>query len=325
MRYFLSLFLFSVSFSANAITPKDLNDLYSVRFANDGAIQLGAQARPLALNFSVSDTYRIGDEWGKQPYSTKDASDPEVSKMAQATARVGGATGFYLGFFGGRHVMATNYHVCESESDCLGTLVRFTVLNRAYSVSRFYGSWSDVDLALFAIDVPTQEDAAILASVASPFDFQNELYRGQELVTIGYGVGSNPGRQLVVNQDSDCVVFSDAKEFRYMGDPDDLNPGPYKAWSFANGCDVSHGDSGSAMMDRQTGHVVGIIWTGKIPKSAKVQDSQFLKDLLKTPTEDVWKELSYAVPAFKIGEYLTDLSQSGTLAPDFQAVLEDMM
>ena len=33
----------------------------------------------------------------------------------------------------------------------------------------------------------------------------------------------------------------------------------------------------SAMVDRTTGEVVGIIWTSKIPKSDRVQNSDFLK------------------------------------------------
>ena len=336
MRILFSLILLSYSFSAHAITPKNLDEILNISdfFQNvpglERADQLGAPStsqRPQLYRFkaTLSDTYRIGDEWGKRPYSEKNQYSEPVLRMAQATARVGGATGFYLGEFAGRHVMATNYHVCESERDCLGTLVRFTALGRSYTINRFFGSWSDVDLALFTIDVPNAKDASLLQSVASPFDFSNSLYRGQPLATVGFGVGSNPGRAMVINEDSDCVVFSDANEFRFMADPDDLNPGPYKAWSFANGCDVSHGDSGSAMIDRETGQVVGIIWTGKIPKSSFVQSSKFLKDLLASPNEVVWKELSYAVPSQKIGDYLKELLAKKALPQDAEIVVSEML
>ena len=89
-----------------------------------------------------------------------------------------------------------------------------------------------------------------------------------------------------------------------MPDPDALNPGTYDAWSFANGCDVSHGDSGSAMVDRKTGKPIGLIWTGKIPKSPKVQQSQYLNEILQKQSPEIWTELSYAVPAAKIREVL---------------------
>ena len=117
-----------------------------------------------------------------------------------------------------------------------------------------------------------------------------------------------------MNYDDDCKVFSGENEFRFMADPDDLNTGSYKAWSFANGCDISHGDSGSAMIDRESGDVVGIIWTGKIPKSNRVQNSQYLEQLISNPNEEIWKELSYAVPAQKIGQYLNDLLDSNELS-----------
>ncbi len=324
MRALFVLIALSFSLSAWAITPLNFGLPNSAdSFSIENPLPMGG--RFFKFSTSSTDTYRIGDEWGKIPYSAKDALDPEISKMAKATAKVGGGTGFYIGLYNGRYVMATNHHVCPSEFDCMGINVRFTALNKAFTVKEFYGTWPEVDLALIAIEVPTLADQALLNSVASPFDFANELYRGQELATIGYGVGGNPARELVVNQDADCVVFSDKSEFRLMADPDDLNPGPYKAWSFANGCDVSHGDSGSAMMDRNTGAVIGIIWTGRIPKSAKVQNSAYLDALLQNPTEDVWKELSYGVPAAKIGEFLNKLVVSGTLEPATAAVLEDIL
>ena len=89
-----------------------------------------------------------------------------------------------------------------------------------------------------------------------------------------------------------------------MADPDEFNPAGYKAWSFAHACDISHGDSGSAMIDRKNGDVVGIVWTGKIPKSAMVQSSANLQKIFTGSTPAVWKELSYAVPAVKIKEVL---------------------
>src|SRR5690606_34729203 len=98
-------------------------------------------------------------------------------------------------------------------------------------------------------------------------------------------------QDLVANQDNDCIVYSETDDVRFMADPDDLNPGDYSVWSFANGCDVSHGDSGSAMVDRNTGEIVGIIWTGRIPKDKKVQDPAYLDSIYSSSSEDVWKQL----------------------------------
>lgn len=275
----------------------------------------------------VADDYRIGDEWGKKPVTAKDlSSSPHFERMATATARVrGGGTGFYMGKYNGMHLLATNNHVCPEKDTCSWAgAVEFPLLKKSYTMSRYIGTWTDIDLAILAIEVP-KEDEALLASLASPFAFNTDVYTGQELTTIGFGVGSNPGRVMVANQDNDCKVFSAEGEYRHLKDPDDYNPGPHLVWSFANGCDVSHGDSGSAMMDRRTGEVIGIIWTGKIPKNTLVQDSKYLQELLRKPSEVIWKELSYAVPAVMMKKVLlqaiTDKKLTGVDADTIQALI----
>ena len=90
-----------------------------------------------------------------------------------------------------------------------------------------------------------------------------------------------------------------------MRDPDDLNTGPNKVWSFALGCEVSHGDSGSSIVNRLTGEVIGIIWTGRIPKAERVQRTSHLDLILDENDQDeIWGQLSYAVPAEKIKDFL---------------------
>ena len=89
-----------------------------------------------------------------------------------------------------------------------------------------------------------------------------------------------------------------------MADPDELNPGSYKAWSFSHTCDISHGDSGSAMVDRNTGKPVGIVWTGRVPKNARGQNSAYLAEVLATDHAAVWAEMNYGVPATPMREHI---------------------
>jgi hypothetical protein len=276
-------------------------------------------------SFLLDDRYRIGDEWGKQVV-TKDKlaeGDAVYRRAAYATARVGGGTGFYLGLFNNEHLIATNHHVCPSVWDCVGLQARFTALKKSFTVVKMLGSWTAVDLAILVIAIPSGDDAELLRAYAGNFDFKGSIVPGQPLLTAGYGVADNPQRGLVVNQDSDCKVFSDTDEFMFMPDPDEFNPGPYKAWSFANGCDVSHGDSGSAMVDRSTGKVIGLIWTGRIPKSAKVQSSTYLNQLLIDKGAEIWSELSYGVPAAKIHAFVSDLLLQKDLGVDVEATLAE--
>ena len=256
-----------------------------------------------------AEDYRIGDDWGKLPVTPEQlaTATPEFVRAAKVTSTYGGGTAFYIGKFHGHHLMGTNHHV-QASMNCRG-LARFQVLGAAYPCRKVLGHWPEIDFALFEITVPAS-DEAVLAKLAKNFSFDRPLTAGQLLLTIGHGIASNPGRRLVANQDSDCKVFSD--EVRLMGDPDEYNPGEYQAWSFANGCDVSHGDSGSAMIDRLTGEPVGIIWTGRIPKSSEAQSSATLDDWLRTGSHEIWKQLSYGVPATKIHEVLEGILESDT-------------
>jgi hypothetical protein len=306
--HFLMVVVFSGS--AWAVTPE------SILSGATSPLKSTGQGAPEALNLSISADYQIGEEWGKKPVRTEDIqSDPRFARMALATARVrDGGTGFYIGEFSGQHLVATNYHVCPSVTRCVGAgMVNFPLLGIRAEVVETIGTWSAVEVAFLVIRLPSASDAARLREVAQPFQFDSVLARGQKLTTMGFGVANNPARQLVANRDSDCIVFSGEDETRFMGDPDEFNPGDYKVWSFANGCDVSHGDSGSAMMDRETGRVIGIIWTGKIPKNPKVRSSAYLRDILTNPSEDIWRELSYGVPARNMKSYLEDQLATGAI------------
>lgn len=259
----------------------------------------------LSVMTHLSRDYQIGNEWGKVPVTAAQlrSATPEFVRAATATASYGGGTAFYLGKYNGHHVLGTNHHV-QPSMNCQGS-AKFEILAKSYACTKVLGHWTSIDFALFIVDVPPADEAQLL-SFGKNFNYDRPLTAGQPLLTIGHGIADNPGRRLVANQDSDCKVFSD--ELHFMGDPDEYNPGEYQAWSFANGCDVSHGDSGSAMVDRSTGEPVGIIWTGRIPKSAEAQDSSQLDEWLRTQSPEIWKQLSYAVPASKIREILREIT-----------------
>lgn len=270
--------------------------------------------------------YQIGSEWGKKEVSSAEMDASEVlNKIANSTARVrGGGTGFYLGEFEGEYIMATNHHVCPDFNTCASQLTVFPVLDIKTRVHRLIGSWSSVDFALFTVEL-TDDEATALAPYANAIAFSTVLEKGLELMTVGFGVANNPLRRLMANYDSHCKVFSESGDYRFIADPDDFNPADYKAWSFSNGCDISHGDSGSAMIDRQNGNVVGIIWTGRIPKDPKVRDDAYLDQIFDEQDADVWKHLSYAVPAQKIGQKLDELANDDATAEEDKAILKSIL
>jgi hypothetical protein len=275
--------------------------------------------------------YQIGAEWGKKVVTLESlkSESPVFQKSAKRTALlgsfVGGSTAFYLGKFNGHHVMATNNHVVESQKDCDSYRATFTLLDKKIFICQKYlWSWTDVDFSLFTIRVKP-EDEYLLDGIGQNLAFDSKIYSGQKLLTIGHGFADNPNQYLVANQDSDCKVYSKTDEFRFMPDADDVSPLEYSVWSFANGCDVSHGDSGSAMVDRETGDIVGIIWTGRIPKEPKVQDPAYLSDIFSQNSEDIWKELSYAVPSSKIKEAITNSIGIDDLDVDTEETLRQIL
>jgi len=272
----------------------------------------------------ISD-YQLGDSWGKAPVTAASAAagSPVFRRAAEATARFGGATAFYLGFFNGRHMMATNHHVMGGRG-CSGRRADFTLLGKAFPCEKVYAERAEIDLALFSIRVAPGDEAS-LAGVGGNFAFDADIYPGQELLTIGFGVAGNPGRVMMASQDSDCRTFSGRGDFRMMADPDDFNPGPDRVWSFANGCDISHGDSGSAYVDRATGEVVGIVWTGRIPKSPQVASSRYLTELQRAQGAETWTELSYTVPAARVRDGLEASLASGSLSPDEAATIRAVL
>jgi hypothetical protein len=274
----------------------------------------------------IANEYQVGDEWGKKPVTREEFNNqPQLTHIAYGTAHVSGGTGFYLGKFAGKHVMATNHHVCSGGFNCkAGSTVKFPLMGKSFTIEAFYGSWPEIDLALFAIKV-NSGDEALMTQVDNPFDFRLPIKEGEPLATLGFGAAENPSRQLVGNWDDDCKVFSADNDYRLLADPDSVNPGPYKTWSFVVGCDVSHGDSGSAMVDRASGHVIGIIWTGKIPKDPRVQSSAYLDELLAKKSPEIWSELSFAVPSVKIQEKLRKVLAGEKPNVPFALVLNSMI
>lgn len=262
-----------------------------------------------SANASISD-YQIGPEWGKTAITAQylAAASPQLQKAARATARVslgfGGATAFVIGEKDGVLRLATNHHVIEDAAGCRNSRISFPLLNiKNLTCDKIIGTWTDLDLTVFTVAGLTTTQRQDLVKVATDFSYNVPVRKGQKLMTIGFGIAGNPSQQnMMAELDSDCKVYSKDGETRFIKDPDEINPGPYKTWAFAMGCDVSHGDSGSAMFDRETGAVVGLLFTGKIPKDAIARQRSWLDDQYNSNGEGIWKELSFAVPATKIKE-----------------------
>ncbi len=272
-----------------------------------------------AVKDAVADwIYRIGDEWGKKVLVRRMLRDKrlkfvkELRRTAEATAKVARGTGFYLGQFNGFHLIATNYHVhtrliTESEDY---KEIEFPFLDLSFNFGRTFGSWLEIDLALFTINVESKWDEKDLQSVAKNFSFDHPIIRNQELLTVGFGRAKNHYSNMVGTWDSDCKVFSGDNEFKTKNGLDE-NGKVVATWTFAVGCDASDGDSGSPVVTRDTGDIIGILW-GAATRT-KAQSSQSLDNMIKENSPAIWKKLNYAVPAVKIKEFLLEQIESGAI------------
>jgi hypothetical protein len=291
----------------------------------DPVVPLGGSNTSSFMTLSNSATYQIGDVWGKLPVSETELESNDVyRRVVKATVRVGGGTGFYLGKFAGEHVVGTNNHVMSSRFSCRNA--SFPALKKSFKCKKFLGTWKNIDMTLFTITVNNAEDEKILEQVGENFAFHTSFPIETPLITSGFGIAENRGRQMMVNQDGDCKTFSAEGEYKLMADPDDLNTGPNRVWSFALGCEVSHGDSGSAIVNRLTGEVIGIIWTGRIPKSERVQRTSYLNEILdENNQEEIWGQLSYAVPAEKIKDFLQSDLESNSFNEQTASIVREML
>jgi len=270
--------------------------------------------------------YQIGPEWGR--FDINDAvmntATPQFQRLVKATAAIGSATGYYLGTHNGIHVLATNNHVIPTDGSCFMTTISFWfgdnfVTDSAYC-RRVIATWKDVDFSLVEIRFMDEVPADRMVGRGVNIRFDAPIQKGRELMMAGFGVaGVTRYQQFRGTWDADCKVYSRDNEFRFMSDPDQVNPGEGKVWLFSLGCDISHGDSGSAIASRDNGDIIGIISTGRIPKNPKVRDAAYLEQIFSSDSEDVWGELGYAVPAVKIGEYMRRQSSDPLIASVLRA------
>lgn len=257
------------------------------------------------ISLAQADYYQIGTNWDKRELRSEDLPQASTTlrKAAKALGRMGGSTSFYIGKFNGKHLMMNNNH--DHPQGCTDDLVTFPFLGgRQARCLPMVGTWEQIDTTLFPIEVSPELEAALEGN-ALIWDRSGEVRAGQTLTTLGYGHHRNEQLKPVYDEGPDCMVLSPTNDFRLKADPDPRYSDSFAVWSFAHGCEASQGDSGSAILDRVTGKVLGILWGTSLDKQPLVQSTAFLFSLLQQPSEFVWRQqLNYAVAAPKLFEVM---------------------
>lgn len=280
----------------------------------------GKHALSAIKHYMHADSYqmfRIGDNWDRKKLTPEDLGHSSVLEKAYKGLVVTGikrmvddgaggkkpvvssvGSGFYLGKFSGEHVFATARHVYKMNEKnwpmgkaCKEFTHYFRSVKKEYKGKRLIGEWSSIDFALCALNVPNSEEK-VLEAHALKFNFSKVKLR-QKLLALGYGYYLNPHvGSPTWEMSDDCRILIGA----------DFPKSHPQAWGVGIGCDASQGDSGSAVIDRKTGHVLGIMWG--IEEIKAKHTSADLTRLSQKNDQLLWRELTMMVPASKIYETL---------------------
>ncbi|GAB4417241.1 MAG: hypothetical protein OHK0056_26060 [Bacteriovoracaceae bacterium] len=261
-----------------------------------------------------SSSYQLGSEWNRVSLLSRPEflRDMQVRRVAMATAKVITAfnigTGFYLGKVDGEYLVATNYHVFSNVLTCglttFAPLVKFTLAGVSGICRRIIADLPDIDLIIFSLEKTQNVEVGLRDVLPLRFSFDEEILKGTPLITVGHGKALNEDLLPVLEMSSDCRVLSPDRIYKILSNP---NPDDYlklEVWSFATGCDLSPGDSGSAVVNAKTGTVLGLFWASPAPKPTAYQISDYLRRIEAANSRDVWRNLSYAVPSVVIKEKL---------------------
>ena len=248
-------------------------------------------------------SYQIGSSWSRKHIHS---ASEKVRYLQSSVGEVGArATLFYIGQRNNKHWAVTNNHVCpgNKKNKCLNQWIVFFYHKNAQG-EPLKGNIVDVPLSRPDLDFSLVEikfkNLASFESLPFALSFSHSPpYHHQELISLGYGGWLNEYGSLTIEENSeDCKVFSYDDDIKLSSDPDSTAPLNHKVYSFIHGCDASHGDSGSPLLDEQSHEVIGLLWSGKYPKPKGISQDDFY--LL--PYEQLWNGLNYAVPAFMISD-----------------------
>lgn len=259
----------------------------------------------------LEESYQIGDNWGRklgnrrvlqnEPNQVIRDYVPSVAKIITFYSR---GTGFYLGRHVGKHLLATAAHVLANVPVCkmgrLSPRFYFEGIVDGLYCKKIILIDKEHDFAIVELDVKREDEFKFYQMNAFTFTKSLNYYRNTPLASIGYGEVNNPRKKISYDASNDCRILSPDNRFRNVrreaGEQSRSIP------SFATGCDISRGDSGSPIINKDTGELLGIVWGTTTPKPVSVKSSAYIARLSDEGSNDIWKYMSYVVPMVEIRE-----------------------
>lgn len=252
----------------------------------------------------TANDFQIGETWDARPLSLETLHDENnfivsrmASNIAQITTPIAKGTAFYLGRHNGSHLMATNAHVLKNILSCRVSPVifRFTIFGVTMKCDSIITIRRDIDFALLSVETNDVSQSFLEELNPLKFAFDRDVNRNVPVYTAGYGEFLNPEGKMTLKDDRDCRIYSKTNDFRKLLDPEKIES--KKIPSMAVGCDISPGDSGSPIVNRVSGEVMGIIWSTQTPKPITMRSRLFLDNLQNDPEPEIWEHMAYGIPA----------------------------
>ncbi|MCO4755085.1 MAG: trypsin-like peptidase domain-containing protein [Bacteriovoracaceae bacterium] len=272
----------------------------------------------LAFSFSlnaVAHYVQVGDSYSKQNYKYVYGQEAVIDNLIDNTVLINSkrdsgvnrGTGFYIGKQNGKHLFVTNAHVMN-KNECAGASISF--LNHNFRRSKglckevifSHYTKENSDITVFSVD---DYYADMMRGSGLTIDWDFTPVAGMMLAFAGFGLKQAPrGRAsnverglrnftMLTSFDADCVVATESTMLYHLSSVSTKHV-------FGTGCDAASGDSGSAVIDRASGEVVGLLF-GSTNNYSWMPSSNFW-NLVGTDSPQLWSYGSFAISLTKLKE-----------------------
>ncbi len=246
--------------------------------------------------------YQIGQNWDRQILIDRSNTAGQIFQLYRHGMGAVGI-GTYIGKIEGKHLVMTAAHTYNKLSSCqdeIGFIAKPKGLNLYFYCSGWSFQLKKNDILFFEIN--SNHDDAFDKLIPAQFSNEN-LVTGAALKMITIErLMPNFNFNWFIDNSKDCMLLADTS--RYLKDLDSSvskeTSNKILSWSLPIGCDGKHGDSGAPVFDQNSG-LVGVLWTGKYPKT------NASKSLVSLSTDSMWSNFNYMVPMSTISLELKTL------------------
>ena len=240
----------------------------------------------LALFFSLStfaSTFQGGDLFSRYKIKDKKHFDKQIPAVKEMILRTGKylnknskaiGTVFYLKQTDREYIFVTNGHVFNDVNKCPVNRIlmvdsrfekRLIKCSKIKSIKRNKNSGDHI-----VFSVEKSERNSFLSQMNDLEVISSDPLPGTKLLFVGFGGSRARSRafDIGVSKDSDCVYLSKVENKKIL-DTDNV---------FSTGCDSVSGDSGSAIINQNTGELVGVLFShSKQGRNLKPRSSSIIK------------------------------------------------